>query len=171
VGQVWTSGPFALLAPAGSFGEAERGVGAGKKMKRNMLTRRAGSLVLLRQNTEEPTDQDWAEFLRLLASQRKEVSAPSLRILVYTDGGAVSSDQRKRLAETLGDFHPKVACVSNSVKVRFAGAMIALFQRNYRQFSVAEMKHAFTHLELSPVQRESAEAILYELEAMLYADL
>lgn len=140
-------------------------------MKRNMLTRREGSLVLLRQNTEEPTDQDWAEFLRVLSTQRKEIEAKNLKILVYTDGGAVSSDQRKRLAETLGDYHPRVACVSNSVKVRFAGAMIALFQRNYRQFSVAEMRQAFAHLELGAQQREFAETVLWELEAVLYADL
>lgn len=139
-------------------------------MKRNMLTRREGPLVITRQNTDEPTESDWNEYLRLLAAQLRETNPNSLRILVYTDGGAMSSEQRKRLAQTLGDCQPKVACISNSVKVRFAGAMIALFQRNYRQFSVAEMKQAFGHLELKPAQREFAEKVLYELEADLYSD-
>lgn len=140
-------------------------------MKRNMLTRRTDALVLLRQNTEDPTDQDWNEFLRLLSSHLKSLEASTLRILVHTDGGAMKSEQRKRLAETLGNHHPRVAVVSNSVKVRFAGAMIALFQKNYKQFAVSEMKDAFAHLGASPAQRAAGEKMLYELEALLYADL
>ena len=139
-------------------------------MKRNMVTRREGPFVLTRQNTEEPSDDEWNEYLRVLAAQLREIDPKNLRIMIYTDGGVMNSEQRKRLAQTLGDCQPKVACISNSVKVRFAGAMIALFQRNYRQFSVAEMKHAFAHLELKPAQREFAEKVLYELEAELYSD-
>jgi hypothetical protein len=136
-------------------------------MKRNMLTRREGPLLLCRQNAREPSEQEWNEFLRLLSSQRQELEARNLKILVHTDGGAPNAEQRKRLAETLGDYHPRVACISDSVKVRFASVLITLFQRNYRQFSALEIKHAFAHLELSPEQCELAERALREFEAAL----
>jgi hypothetical protein len=142
-------------------------VHANGPMKRNMLTRREGPLLLCRQKDGEPSEQDWNEFLRLLSSQRREFEAKSLKILVHTDGSTPNAEQRKRLAETLGDYHPRVACISDSVKVRFASVLITLFQRNYRQFSVIEIKHAFAHLELSPEQCAFAERTLREFEAAL----
>jgi hypothetical protein len=139
-------------------------------MKRNMLTRKEGPLIIVRQTSKEATNQDWDEFLRILAAQRREFDAKQLKVLVYTDGSVPNAQQRKRLADTLGPaYHPLVACISNSVTVRFASALIALFQRNYRQFVVSETTLAFTHLKLSPAQREYATRVLEELEGLLQA--
>lgn len=132
-----------------------------------MLTRKEGPLLVCRQGASEPSDQDWKEFLRLLAAQRREFEAQQLKILVHTDGGAPQAEQRKQLAETLGDYHPRVACISNSVKVRFASVLITLFQRNYRQFSVSEKKLALAHLELTPAQCVFADRTLEEFEGMI----
>jgi len=125
--------------------------------------------LVARQSAEEGTEQDWSEFLGVLAAQRREFGPDELRILVYTDGGSPNPAQRKRLAQTLEGYHPRVAIVSDSVKVRFSGALIALFQRNFRQYSVDEMKLAYGHLKLSPTQCESAEKIMRVLEAQLSA--
>jgi hypothetical protein len=140
-------------------------------MKRNLLTRRVGPLMLARQNADDPTDPEWDEFLAYVAAHREEFRNQNLKLLVHTDGGAANAAQRKRLAATLGTTHARVAVVSDSIKVRFAGATIALFQRHYRQFSVSEMRGAYDHLGLTYEQRQLAETTLYELEAMLYADI
>ena len=137
-------------------------------MKRNILLRTIGPLVVVRQNAEEGSQPDWSDFMRVLTEQRGEFRPEELRILVYTDGGSPNAEQRALLAQTLGKFHPRVAVVSNAIKVRFAGALIALFQRNYRQFSGAELPLAFAHLQLAPSQCELAEKFLRELEAELY---
>ena len=54
-------------------------------MTRNMLTRRMGALFLIRQNTEDATEDDWKELLEFFSKNREELS--SIRILVRTDGG------------------------------------------------------------------------------------
>jgi hypothetical protein len=140
---------------------------AGTSMKRNMLTRSKGPLLLCRQTGEEPSEQEWSEFLRVLAAGCGELEAKNLKVLVLTDGGAPNAEQRKRLVETLSGCHPQVACISDSVKVRFASVLITLFQHNYRHFSLAETKHAFAHLELTPAQCDAAQKSLQELEAAL----
>jgi hypothetical protein len=141
---------------------------SGTVMKRNMLTQRVGSMLAIRQNTEEATEQDWQELETFLASLGKELKG--LKLLVYTDGGTLTGAQRRRLSETLGQTHVLVSAVSDSIRVRFAGATIALFQRNYRQFSTKELPLAYSHLNLTPMEQRLVEGALKELEARLYPD-
>jgi hypothetical protein len=136
-------------------------------MKPSIVVRKLGPLLVARQSDQEPSAQNWGEFLRTLAAQCREFRAQELKILVCTDGGSPNTEQRALLAQALGNVHPRVALVSNNIKVRFVGALISLFQRNYRQFSLAEMDLAFAHLQLAPGQREFAEKTLRELEALL----
>ena len=137
------------------------------RAKRNMLIKRAGSLLLIRENCESPTDQDWNELLTFLTMHRRELD--KIKILVRTDGGAVTAPQRRRLAETLAHTHVLVAVVSDGIRVRFGGAVIALFQKKYRQFSVNELSEAYRHLNLTADEQRLAESVLQELEASLDA--
>jgi hypothetical protein len=138
-------------------------------VKRNMLSRRVGPLVLVREGVEEPSEQEWDHFLSFLQLAPRELSR--LKVLVVTDGGAPSAAQLKRLALTLGPNHVRVAVISDSSKMRFASASIALFQRYYRQFSLAEAAPAYDHLELSPLERLTAQVGLSELEFDLQQSL
>jgi hypothetical protein len=135
------------------------------KQKRNMLSRREGSLLLIRQNTEDASDDEWSEFLGFLTENRAKLHG--IRILILTDGGTATASQRKRLAETLGETHMQVAVVSDSIKVRFAGSTISLFQRDYRQFAVKEMSKAHDHLQLNQSERRQAETIFADLSTRL----
>ena len=56
----------------------------------NMVTRRIGPLLILRENKDTPTDDEWDECLSLLAQDLDDV-----RVLVVTDGGGPSPAQRK----------------------------------------------------------------------------
>ena len=137
-------------------------------MKRNMLMRRVGPMMILRENTLDPLESEWDEFLGFLTTNQDDLD--KIRMLVRTDGGVANAGQRKRLAQALGQNHPLVAVVSDAMKVRFAGATISLFQSNYKQYTVKEQSLAYAHLQLTLEQRKIAEATLKELEAVLYGN-
>jgi len=125
-------------------------------------------MLAIRQNRQEATPADWEELRKVLASYREELERT--RFLVYTDGGTLTAVQRKDLAQLLGDAHAKVAVVSDSVKVRFAGATISLFQKNYRQFTTNELHEAYQHLGLGPAEQRQVTHVLTELEELVYPD-
>lgn len=124
-------------------------------------------MMILRENQQDPLESEWNEFLGFLRANSDELH--NIRMLVRTDGGVANASQRKRLAQALGKNNPLVAVVSDAMKVRFAGATIALFQANYRQYTTKELPQAYEHLGLDREQRRIAEATLKELEEILYA--
>lgn len=135
-------------------------------MKRNIVVQRVGSVVVLRQNKYDALDSEWDDFLQFLRANRADL--PAMKMLIWTDGGVPNASHRKKLQATLGDIHPLVACVSDAMKVRFAGSTIALFQKNYRQYTVREFNEAFEHLGItSPADQLRIHAALTEMEAGL----
>src|SRR5665213_3514955 len=132
-------------------------------MNRNMLTRRVGSMLAIRQNKNEATAKDWADLQADMSAHQAELA--ETKILVYTDGGTLTAPQRKELMAVLGDSHALVATVSDSMKVRFAGSTISLFQKNYKQFTTSEIRQAYAHLQLTVPEQRQVEAVLKELEA------
>jgi hypothetical protein len=134
-------------------------------MKRNMVMRQVGTLMVLRENKNDPLETEWDEFLSFLNKNLADLH--KIRMLVRTDGGVANAGQRKRLAATLGAVSPKVAVVSDAMKVRFAGSTIALFQKNYRQYTTREMSEAYAHLGLNTSEQKVVETTLKELEDLL----
>ena len=126
-------------------------------------------MMILRENQHDPLESEWDEFLGFLTTNADDLT--SIRMLVRTDGGVANASQRKRLAQALGKNNPLVAVVSDAMKVRFAGATIALFQANYRQYTTKELSQAYVHLGLDREERKIAETTLKELEAILYPAL
>ena len=100
-------------------------------------------MLAIRQNKNEATAKDWADLQADLSAHQAELE--NTKILVYTDGGTLTAPQRKELMAVLGDSHALVATVSDSMKVRFAGSTISLFQKNYKQFTTAELGQAYEH--------------------------
>ncbi len=123
-------------------------------------------MLAIRQNKNEATAKDWAELQAELKAHQEELN--QTKILVYTDGGTLTAAQRKELMAVLGDSHALVAAVSDSMKVRFAGSTISLFQKNYKQFTTAELSQAYAHLGLSTPDQRKVEAVLKDLEAIVY---
>ena len=123
-------------------------------------------MLAIRQNKNEATAKDWADLQADLSAHLAEL--PDTKILVYTDGGTLSAPQRKELMAVLGDSHALVATVSDSMKVRFAGSTISLFQKNYKQFTTSEIRQAYAHLQLTVPEQRQVEAVLKELEAKVY---
>jgi hypothetical protein len=130
-------------------------------MKPTMVTRTIGAMIVLRENTETPLDQEWDAFLKLLVENKTRF--PNLKVLVVTDGGGPNAAQRKRLEATLGGRSISVAVVTDSAKSRFIASMISFINRDHRGFGTREIAQAYEHLKLSTQERIEAEAALKEM--------
>ncbi len=127
--------------------------------------RRVGNLILLRQNSETASDEEWASLLRLIVSLRGELG--KVKFIVRTDGGGPSPPQRKSLEQALGGTTARVAVVSDHLKVRFVTSTIALFQKELRSYLVKEFPQAYEHLHVLESERRQADSALKEMEAEL----
>jgi hypothetical protein len=115
----------------------------------SMLTRRVGSVLLLVQGAESPTEAEWSECLDVLRP-----FVDSARVLVVTDGGGPNPSQRRRLSELIDGNPMRAAIVTDSIKVRFIVSSVALFIQRIRSFAMNEMAAAFRHLDLNSVEIE-----------------
>jgi hypothetical protein len=134
-------------------------------MRRNLVMRRMESVMIMVQNRETPSDEEWNEFLTVLVEHRREL--PKLKLLVVTAGGGPSSSQRQLLENALDGTPMRVAVVSDNMKVRFVASMIALFHENHRSFVMSELEDAYEHLKLNSVERRQAEKLIKELTPMV----
>jgi hypothetical protein len=126
--------------------------------------RRVGRTLVMVQNDKTPTDNEWNEFLQIV-----DQDPHGLRLFVMTDGGAPSADQRKRLEGALRSAQPLVAAVSDSLKVRFVAATIALFHSTHGSFTKSEKQKAYDHLRLEKSERQQIDVAIEELKAHLLA--
>lgn len=131
-------------------------------MSRNLVTRRLGSLLILRQNTQSPSEEEWDECLNLLSTDVEEV-----QVLVITDGGGPSPEQRRRLDQALKGSPVRVAVVSESVRIRFIVSSVAFLTRRIKSFSETEYTEALAHLELDLDQRRLAQRHVREMTALI----
>ena len=133
--------------------------------KRSLLVRVVESLIVLRENSATPTDRDWDEFLEILAANRSNFQ--HIKILVATDGGGPSSDQRTRLSVALGGRRVRVAVVTDSIKVRFIVSSIALLNSEIATFSKSELSEAYKHLSLTPHEVKLVELAIREMTPLV----
>jgi hypothetical protein len=122
-------------------------------------------MIVLRENAATPTDADWDKFMEILAAARPNFE--KVRILVMTDGGGPSTEQRKRLAVALGGKPVRVAVVTDSMKVRFIVSSIALLNREIATFSNKEITEAYAHLSLTRAEQRLAEGMIAEMSPLV----
>jgi hypothetical protein len=135
-------------------------------MTRCLDFRVQGNLLILRENSLAPTEQDWTAFLRQLQELRPRMS--EMRAIVFTDGGGPSTDQRKRLSRVIGDAPIHTAVVTDSVAIRFVISSIALFNKMIRTFSWAEVRQAYAWLGLRPSDQLAIERALAEMKQTVH---
>ncbi|MEP7048756.1 MAG: hypothetical protein ABJB12_00320 [Pseudomonadota bacterium] len=123
-------------------------------VKPRQVTRKVGSLLILREGRTDPLDSEWDVTLGILAEHRHEID--QIKVLVFTDGGGPTQAQRRRLEQTLNGKPIRVAVVSDSMKVRFICSSVALFTSNLSSFRVTELRDAFAWLNLTPEERKLA---------------
>lgn len=116
---------------------------------------------------EMPSDHEWDEFLKMLATHRANFAA--LKILIVTDGGGPTLTQRKRLQTALAGQSVKVAVVTDSIKVRFIVSSVALLNHSISTFSRAEFSKAVAFLGLGAGEYRLAMKAVDEMTQLLQA--
>jgi hypothetical protein len=149
-----------------SKGSTVSAISAGRSMKRNLVTRTVGSLLILRQSEEAPSDPEWNETIKQLNLLLREHGG-AVRVLVYTDGGAPTPPQRTLLQKALEKTPIPVAVVSDNVKARMTSSTVALANRKHRSFAVAEVPKGFLHLGLSLEETRTVEDALKHMASLL----
>jgi D-ribose pyranose/furanose isomerase RbsD len=131
----------------------------------NQVTRRMGLLMIIRQNQNAPSEQDWDETLRLMTLNPAEMDR--LKVLVVTDGGGPTPEQRKRLDRAMSGKPVRTAVVSESVKVRFIVSSVALLTAKIQSFRKTEMEQAFKFLDLDTKERLQALQNVAEMDLLV----
>jgi len=103
--------------------------------------------------------------LEILAVNRPDF--PKIKILVKTDGGGPSTEQRKRLGVALGGMPVRVAVVTDSIKVRFIVSSIALLNREIATFNNKEIVQAYEHLSLDPREQRLVQLAIAEMSPLV----
>lgn len=134
-------------------------------MKKTLVTRMLGRVILMRESRESPLDAEWDEFLKLLGDNRARFD--ELRMMVITEGGGPDRLQRNRLEATLQGKSIRVAVVSDSAKVRFIASAVALLNPDHRGFAVREMNSAYEYLNLTAEERALIEKAEPEMAAQI----
>jgi hypothetical protein len=132
--------------------------------KRNAVTRRVGSLVILLQGTDTPTTAEWNECIKLVAAT---TDLNSTKVLVITHGGGPNLAQRQTLEGVLRGTTVCSAVVSDSMKVRFIVATVALFSSKISTFTMSEIEKAYRFLGLMPDQVQLAKRAVAEMRQEL----
>lgn len=128
-----------------------------------MLFRLTGSVMVVRQGKEPAHEHEWRSFLKELGQR----DLTTLRVLVATDGGGPSAEQRAALKATMAGRSVRTAVVTDSIKVRFTIATVALINREHHGFSNRELSQAYDFLQLTPAERGDTGDALRQLGELL----
>jgi microcystin degradation protein MlrC len=88
-------------------------------------------------------------------------------LLVHSEGGSISREQRDRLVQAMRGVDPRTAVVTASASVHFVASAISLAKRNLRCFTPGELPQAFEYLELDAEVQPFVRATLARLRASL----
>ncbi|MFW5877112.1 MAG: hypothetical protein ACOCXM_10280 [Myxococcota bacterium] len=132
-------------------------------MPGNLTTRQRADLLILRQNANPPSDEEWDACLDLVRQRAHRLDR--LKTLVVTAGGTPSANQRKRLQALIQGYKVPIAVVSDSMAVRFVASSVAMLTPRIQSFEASQLDRAYDHLELSVDERSTATGLLDAMAA------
>ena len=118
---------------------------------KNAIITMTGRFCVAIHTKAAPSDQEWDSFLAEIAAAN---TLPNLCTLVFTDGGAPSAAQRKRLSEALKGRDIPIAVHSHALIPRFVNASIALFNKSIRSYTPEEFPLAIEYLHITEAERK-----------------
>ena len=107
-----------------------------------------------------PSVPEWTEVLRALREHR---DLGSLRILVYTEGGAPNAAQRADLSALLASRNVPIAVITTSVIARAAGTALTWLNPGFRVFPPTDFDKALEHLGASGTDKRALRDTVEEL--------
>ncbi len=112
-------------------------------------------LLVIRQNEDAPTDDDWRTFLDEVRSLRPRLK--EMRAMVFSDGGGPTIEQRKQLAAVMGGREIRTAVICDAGIIRFVVSTISLFNKSMRTYSWQEAPGAYSWLGLTIDEQRKVE--------------
>jgi hypothetical protein len=104
-----------------------------------------GGLMLVAHTPRPPNDVDWEPYYDEMVKQDPE----QLLHLVFTDGGAPSGAQRKRVNEYLQGRASRAAVITTSTMVHGVVTALGWFNSQIRTYSPKDLVAALKHLDMS----------------------
>jgi hypothetical protein len=123
-------------------------------------------LMIAVHTSRPPSAEEWAEYIAAVASR----DPTKLRTLIFTDGGAPSSTQRKEVTTVLGGRPSRGAIVSASRLVRGAVSALGWFNPLIKAFAPSEVADALQYLGIRAEQVPLVWAEVRLLQAKLGGD-
>jgi len=120
-------------------------------------------LFLVAYGTEDPSDAEWAIYLRDIERHGIERTLQ----LIYTEGSGPSATQRRDLKELLDGRAVPVAVMSSSAAVRGMVTAMSWFNTKIRAFAPADLGEALAYLEIPTSRAELIERELAGLRLSL----
>ena len=111
-----------------------------------------GTVVIVLHSNQAPTDAEWAEYVKEF---KKFKDLTRVRSLVFTDGGAPNSAQRKEVNDLLDGRPGLTAVISASSMIRGVVTALQWFNPAIKSFSPDRVASAYEHLKLTPAERDS----------------
>lgn len=116
-------------------------------------------LMIAVHTTRAPSAAEWRQYIGTI----REIDPDKLRTLVFTDGGAPTSTQRKEVTAALGGRASRGAIVSASLMVRGAVTALSWFNPLIRAFPPSDVGGALQYLG---VPAEEVPLVLAEVDRL-----
>ena len=127
-----------------------------------------GNLIVTLHGTQSPSTEEWDEYVKALRKISVTEADPTrLRNIVFTDGGAPNSVQRKAVNDIVSSKSVRSAIVSSSPLVRSVVTAFSWFNSSIKVYQPDEVEEAFQHLRLSAYEIEITRRRLTELRAQI----
>lgn len=128
-----------------------------------------GELLITVHTTAPPIEAEWKPYVAALAELVQNTKDHSkIRNIVFTDGGAPDSLQRKVVNDIAASRPPvPTAVVSGSTMVRSVVTALAWFNPKIKAFSPRQIDEAYRYLGFSPSQVEVFRPRLEKLQAQI----
>lgn len=111
----------------------------------NMAYSWRGDYLLVVHSASPPTEAEWDDYVASIRAH----DVVRIRNLVFTDGGAPNSTQRKQVTEALNGRTVPAAVVSPSNLVRGVVTALSWFNPKIKAFSPNELEQAIKYLGIS----------------------
>jgi len=127
------------------------------------VTTSKGEIMVVVHTAQPPSDTEWKAYIDGVASSDLQ----TLRSIVFTDGGAPNSAQRKTINDVLEGRPVPGIVVSPNAMVRGVVTALAWFNPGIRAFSPDHFDDAVAYLELSPAEIETVWETIEKLRVQL----
>lgn len=131
-------------------------------MEKNLSISLVGTLLVVVHTKQNPSEMEAQSTFPIFQESIKKY--PTLRAIVFTEGGAPSPAQRNALREVMRGHDLPVAVLSAALIARFVNASISLFHRSLRSYAPNEYPQACEYLRIYGQEKFQLEAALQAVQ-------